>query len=378
MARFDRYILAQLMVLFGFFALVLVAISWINQAVRLFDQLIGDGQSAVIFAEFTALTLPNVIRLVLPMAAFAAAVYVTNRLTSESELVVMQATGFSPWRLARPVLYFGVIVGVMMALLTHFLVPASLGQLRLREAEIAQNITTKLLSPGAFLHPAPGITFYVRDITPEGRMEDIFLSDRSDPVRAVTYSAARAHLVDVDGAPRLVMLDGMVQAYSATSDRLSVTHFTDFSYDIGRLLTRPDAPGRGPRWISTRELLADPAGIAVEVRTTPGRVLEELNMRFNQPLFCIVAAMIGFATLLQGGFSRFGVWRQIVAALVLLALVKLTEGLVSDPVRDNARLWPLVYAPSLLGAVLSVGLLTQAARGGRRPRPTRSAAGAAA
>ena len=142
------------MILFGFFALVLVAVYWINQAVRLFDRLIGDGQSAKVFAEFTALMLPDVIRLVLPMSAFAAAVYVTNRLSSDSELVVMQSTGFSPRRLARPVLYFGCIIALMMSLLTHILVPASLQQLRLRESEIAQNVTSKLLTEGAFLHPA--------------------------------------------------------------------------------------------------------------------------------------------------------------------------------------------------------------------------------
>src|SRR5690606_3944447 len=39
-ARFDRYLLSQLMVLFGFFALILVSIYWVNRAVALFDQLI--------------------------------------------------------------------------------------------------------------------------------------------------------------------------------------------------------------------------------------------------------------------------------------------------------------------------------------------------
>ena len=77
MARLDRYLLAQLMGLFGFFALVLVSVYWLNRAVLLFDQLISDGQSALVVFEFTALTLPYVIRVVLPIAAFAATVPVT-------------------------------------------------------------------------------------------------------------------------------------------------------------------------------------------------------------------------------------------------------------------------------------------------------------
>jgi lipopolysaccharide export system permease protein len=105
--RFDRYLLTQLLAVFGFFALVLVLVYWVNRAVGLFDQLIGDGQTALVFLEFSVLTLPNVIRVVLPIAAFAAAVFVANRLTQDSEMVVMQATGFSSFRLARPVLIFG-------------------------------------------------------------------------------------------------------------------------------------------------------------------------------------------------------------------------------------------------------------------------------
>ena len=69
MSRYDRYVLSQFLLFFGFFALVLVAVFWINRAVVLFDRLIGDGQSALVFLEFTALTLPNLIRMVLPMAA---------------------------------------------------------------------------------------------------------------------------------------------------------------------------------------------------------------------------------------------------------------------------------------------------------------------
>ena len=75
LSRFDRYVLAQLMLLFGFFSLILVAVYWINQAVRVFDQLIADGQRAWAVLTLSALSLPLVIAIVMPMAAFAAAVY---------------------------------------------------------------------------------------------------------------------------------------------------------------------------------------------------------------------------------------------------------------------------------------------------------------
>jgi len=136
------------MIMFGFFSLVLVLVYWINRAVVLFDRLIADGQSASVFLEFTALSLPVVISLALPLSAFAAAVYVTNRMSTESELVVVQATGYSPYRMARPVLYFGLFVFVLMSLLTHILVPLASARLDQRQNEIAQNFTARLLLRG--------------------------------------------------------------------------------------------------------------------------------------------------------------------------------------------------------------------------------------
>ncbi len=366
MARFDRYLLSQMMVLFGFFALILVSIYWINQAVRLFDRLVGDGQSAMVFVEFSLLTLPNVIRLVLPVAAFAGAVYVTNRLSNESELVVMQATGFSPWRLARPVAIYGGIVALMMSVLTHVLVPASLEEMKKRESELSQNVTAKLLTEGTFLHPSAGITFYIREITPEGALRDVYLSDRSRPDRAMTYTASEAFLVNDDKGTRLVMVDGLSQAYFQQSTRLFTTHFADFTYDISGLLASPRGHVREVHHVGSWELMTDPDGVAALTGQSPGFVLDELHGRFNQPLMALAAALIGFSSLLVGGFSRFGVWKQIVGALVLLVLVKLIEGLVTDPVRSNPALWPLVYAPALSGMLMAMALLAWSARPRRR------------
>ena len=361
MARFDRYVLSQLMVLFGFFALVLVSIYWINRAVKLFDRLIGDGQTAMVFAEFTALTLPSVIRVVLPIAGFAATLYVTNRLSTESELTVMQATGFSPWRLARPVLYFGLIVGIMVAMLANVLVPASLKQLQLRETEISQNVTARLLTEGTFLHPTDGVTFYIREIAPDGRMNDVFLSDRRNPNESVTHTAASAYLIRTETGPALVMIDGLTQRLSRPALQLNTTHFADLSYSISGLISTEDRTSAQLRHFNTFEMLTTPVHIQVRTGVNTGVFAEELHTRFTQPLFALAAVLLGFATLLSGGFSRFGVWRQIVIALILLILIKALESLVTEPVLSNSSLWPLLYLPALLGLAIAIALLARSA-----------------
>ena len=362
MRKFDRYILSQLMVMFGFFALVLVSVYWVNNTVKVFDRLISDGHSAAVVLEFTLLSLPNVVRSVLPIAAFGAAVYVTNRLSSESELTVMQATGFSPWRLAWPVIVFGVITATMMSIMTHTLVPVSLQQLRDRETDIAKDLYARLLRPGTFLHPAKGITLYIRDISDDGRLSDIFVSDRRNPDISNIYTAKTAYLMRDTRGTKLVMVNGLVQVLSTKDQLLSTTSFEDLSYDISALIKTQTDKNRNIKQIPTGELLRWSGQIAEQNGVSLGRVLQEAHGRFQQPLLCLVAALIGFSTLLTAGFSRFGIGRQIVFAIALLVLIKLTESVMIDPVRGNPNLWPLIYAPTLVGCLLTLGCLSYVAR----------------
>lgn len=373
MGKFDRYMLSQLLVFFGFFALVLVAVFWINRAVRLFDRLIGDGQSALVFVEFTTLSLPGLVLIVLPLAAFAGAVHVTNRLSSESEITVMVATGSSPWRLMRPVLVYGLLVALMTAVLSHVLVPAANDRLGIRESEVSQDVTARLLTEGTFLHPSPGVTLYTRQIGADGVLREVFLSDRREAAAEVIYTAATAYLVQRAGRTSLIMVDGLAQRLTAADGRLSTVTFEDFSYDISSLMRGTEARGRQVRAMQTLELIRDPAAVAAATGASAGLIAEEVHSRLAQPLFALVTALIGYAVLISRGFSRFGAWREVLAAVALLLLLDGLRASVTNPIRDNAALWPLAYLPALTGALLAAALVGFAART-RRPRRARSSA----
>ena len=371
MSRFDRYLLSQLLMLFGFFSLVLVAIYWVNRAVGLFDELIGDGQTALVFLEFSLLTLPNVIRLVLPISAFAATVYAVNRLMGDSELVVMQATGFSAFRLARPVLYFGLCVALMMAVLLHVLVPASRAALAARSAELSENVTSRYLSDGEFMHPTEGVTLYIRQITERGELQDVFLADDRKPEARRTYTASRALLVRGDSGPKLIMFDGMVQDLSG-NDRLSVTRFADFTYDLGQMIDAGTLPGRTIDELSTADLLRAEPALLTETREDRAAFLAEGHLRFAMPFLATAAALIGFSALLLGGFSRFGLWRQIGLAVLMLIGLQTVHTWASGQALRDMRAWPLVYLAPLVGLVLSGTLLWLS----QRPRRIRQGASA--
>jgi lipopolysaccharide export system permease protein len=377
-SRFDRYLTAQYLTLFGFFALVLVMVYWVNRAVGLFDRLIGDGQSALVFLEFSLLTLPNVIRLVLPVAAFAAAVYVTNRLSQDGELVVMRATGFSAFRLARPVVFFGLIVAGMMLMLTHFAVPASRAILAERSAEIEANVTARLLSDGRFMHPSDGLTFYIREITQSGELRDIFLADDRSARTRVTYAARRAVLARGDTGPKLIMFDGMTQSLDRGTGRLAVTHFADFTYDLGDMLGQTGRGRVSMDELPTRDLLAATPASQALTGATRAELLSEAHTRFAQPFLALAAALIGFAALMLGAFSRFGLWRQILFAILLLILVQMVNNAALGASLRDAQAWGLAYVAPIVGCIAGGAMLWLSERPRRVPRTAPDRQGAPA
>ncbi len=372
MARLDRYLLSQMLTLFGFFALVLAGVYWINRAVILFDRIISNGHSAAVFLELSLLSLPNVIRLVLPVASFAAAVYVINRMRGESELVILQSAGISPLRTARPVFVFGAVAMVLTLILSHVISPVSKARLGDRTADLAQDVTAGLLTPGQFLHPVDGVTLFITRITAEGELSGLFLSDRRDEGAETTYIARRAILLDRAEGPSLVMFDGLAETLGPAR-RLGITRFDDFTFDVSALVPKAASGSRDLDQISTIEIAAAPGRVAAETRQTPRRIAIELGERTIQGVRSLLAPYLGVAVMLTAGFSRFSAWRQILAAIIVIILYNLADNLVLDMALGN-RLPPLaIVLPSAVLFLVATLLLVVSGRPARRRRVRRAA-----
>ena len=335
---------------------------WINRAVALFDQLIANGHSALVFLEFTTLSLPNVVRLVLPMAGFAAVIWTTNRLQSDSELVVIQATGYPPKRLARPVLVFGFILTALLLILAHVLVPASRAELNERQAEISRDLTARFLREGVFIHPATGVTFFVGRIAETGQLENIFLADNRTAGEETIYTARRALFLREGEDAQLVMLDGMAQVKTEGATDIAVTTFSDFVFDVKGFVNIAPKEFLNPKELTTIQLLRQGAPGVPKTRVSDRARWVEIHERTAQAFLAPGAAVIGFATLLIGGFSRFGLWRQIVLAVLILVAVKALDNSLIAAGRQKDGIAALVYVGPGIALIVSAGLLWLAAR----------------
>ena len=353
MSRFDRYLFTQYFLMFGFFSLILLFIYWINKAIALFDNLISDGQTFLVFLEFSILTIPPIIPIVAPLAAFAAAIFVTNRLKNDSELTIMQATGFSPLRLSRSIFLFGLVVTIILLIISHYLIPKSNNILLKRQNEVASSLNAKLLKVGSFIHPQNGVTFYIGGISTSGVIEDVFVLDERNKDREIIVTSKSGYLITNNNNPILVLKDGIVQNYDLKSTNLSTIHFQDLSYDLTSWSVKERmSKSKLLLTYSSFDLFKDPELVSILTDSSPISVLEELHSRILTPLLALIAALIGFSALIIGDYSRFGASKQISVGIVILILIKLSESYGNELMLKSQGNWLALYLPVLIGILI--------------------------
>lgn len=357
MRRLDRYVLGQCIGPFVFFVLVFTGVIWLSQSLRVIDMVVNNGQSAGVFLEFTALLLPLVMAIVLPVSAFAAVLYAVNRLFTDSEVVVMFAAGLSPSALLRPVFLFS---GVVMALLfvnTLYVMPTAQREMKDRITEIRGDIAAAFLREGAFLNPVAGVTVYLREMGRPGEMFGIFVQDERDADQVVTYTAERAVVVDAAGSTRLVMFDGIAQsAQGPEGAQLSLLRFEQLSYDLGAFASESGERVRKPSELYLPRLLT--IGEEETGYRGIGDFRAEAHEALSAPLYVLALPLLGVAFIVAAGFRRQGFAGRVVASSVAALVLRLLGLAAKSATAAEAALWPLMYLPPLAGIGLALWLLS--------------------
>ena len=368
MTRLDRYILQHLVGAFGFFVLVFTGVIWLTQAVRLVDTVVASGQSARVFLEFSALVLPQVFVIVLPLSGMGAALYALNKLYGDSELIVMMGAGFGPASLLRPVGLFGLLIGLVLTIILTVLVPRSSSILAERTRAIRSDLASALIVERQFLHPLPGLTLFITDTSRQGEMAGLFLNDQRDPSRTVTYSALRARLLREGTEARLVMEEGVALTRGTTAGgQLTSVRFDQFVFDLSELIEAESARVPRPAEYPVRALLGPTPEMLASGRFTRADFLAEGHYKITMPLLATIYPMIALVTLLAGGYRRSGFGRRVVVAIAVAAVLQIAMFTAKAQVQDKAELWPLMYLPILAGGFY-VGVLLARLSRERRPR----------
>ena len=350
----DRYIFRACCVSFLFYTVIFALVIWINLSISLVDELALDGHATSTILPLLILTIPDVCVRVLPVSTFAAAIFVTARLINDSELTVISAMGFSAFRVARPFILFGIMTSMIMLANTTYFAPHAGKLLEDRKFEINQNLLTKFLQAGKFHHPLTGVTVFTEEISQNGVLQKLFVSDRRRQEFAQEYTSERAILHPSNGQLVLVMQNGLLQTFDKENRSLSTTEFEELNYAFKPTISAHNKSKTKVKYLPTSVLWNDPRK-AVKISGKPiAVIIERRNSRLQNGLLCLIAALIGFSTLYSAGYSRDGNARYVVLAILYLIVIKLVESIVIGQTRNNENSWPLIYAPTFVGVLIFV------------------------
>ena len=234
MGSIGRYIFRTTM---GAFVIILVSLTvvlWFTQAMRDFDLITSQRQTLLVFVEITGLIIPLLVMMIAPIALVMAAAHVLNKLGSDSEIIVMNAAGVSPWRLLRPFLAAALVVSLLVSFIAACVSPRSLRALREWAAQVRADILTNIVQPGRFTTVSGNLTFHIADRKPNGLLVGIFVDDRRDPRERATYLAEQGEIVKNDNGSFLVLEGGSIQRLEVGQRDPRIVTFDHYAFDLSK------------------------------------------------------------------------------------------------------------------------------------------------
>jgi lipopolysaccharide export system permease protein len=359
MGQIGRYMFRTTM---GAFLIILVSLTlvlWFTQAMRDFDLITSQRQTLLVFVGITGLIIPLLVMMIAPIAVVMAAAHVLNKLSSDSEIIVMNAAGVSPWRLVSPFLAAAITVSILCSIIAAYVSPRSLRELRDWAAQVRADILTNIVQPGRFTTVSGALTFHIADRRPNGLLIGIFVDDRRDPKERATYIAEQGEIVKNDNGSFLVLEGGSIQRLESGQRDPRIVTFDRYAFDLSKFTGGNQAVTYTVREKYLWELLwpdpADPVYVA-----QPDQYRSELHDRLATPLYPLAFVILAYAFLGPPQTTRQSRTLALLGSIGAVSLVRLI-GFVSVIVGVHI---PAVLAVQyvVIGLTIVLGLI-QISRG---------------
>jgi len=350
MGSISRYIFRTTL---GAFLIVLISLTtviWVTQALRDVDIMTNQGQSILVFIGITGLLIPMLMLVIAPIALLIAVAHVLNKMSNDSEIIVMNAAGMSPWILFRAFLAAAIVASFFVGAISAYFAPKGLRMLRDWVTEVRANVVSTIVQPGRFRAIEAGVTIHIRERRPNGQLAGIFLDDRRNPNERITVLAEIGELLDNSGGTFLVLQKGIVQRYETGQRDPTMVAFDRYAFDLSQFTGGAQAVRYSIRERYLWQLLfPDPKD--QNYTEQPGQFRAELHDRLMAPLYPIAFVVIAYAYLGAPRTTRQSRTLSIVGAIGGVALLRLI-GFVSTVFGVSV---PWMLALQYLAMVTAIG-----------------------
>jgi len=296
MGSIDKYIFRTTLASFALVLVSLTGVIWITQALRGIDLMTSQGQTIRTFLGITSLVIPALVLIIAPIALMIAISHTLNKLATDSEIIVMNAAGFSPLRLFRPFLYATIVVAIMVAFIATYLAPDGMRRIKQWDAEITADVLTNILQPGRFAQLDQNLTIRIRERQPGGVLVGIFVDDRRNPAERISIIADHGTVLKSGNGSFLVLEDGNLERFEAGKRDPALVAFGRYAFDMSKFsnMGRDVALGIRERYLWE---LVWPAPDDPIYKQIPGQFRAEMHDRFMAPIYPFAFAALTFAFL---------------------------------------------------------------------------------
>jgi lipopolysaccharide export system permease protein len=335
----------------------LIVIVWMTTALRQISLVTDKGQSFVIFLKITMLAMPNLIAIVAPVALLISALHVLNRLSGDSELIVLSASGSTSWRVMRPFLFLALLVSAFVMFSNAFLTPLTMQLLRDYAIKVRTDLIAQVLQPGKFASPEAGLTVHVAERNDKGTLRGLLIHDERDASQVMTYLAEEGQIVKRDDdTALLIMRNGHIQRQEGGSKNVQIVVFDSYVFDISQF-----GPKEGPRDFKPRERylneLLTPDWSDPFYQRQAAKFRSELHDRLSNPLYPILFILIVGVHLGYPRTTRDNRFQSLFAAFFVAAGLRIA-GLagVNMAVKNDFGLI-LVWGIPVAGILISAAMI---------------------
>ena len=321
MGSIGRYIFRTTLGAFLIVLISLTAVIWVTQALRDIDIMTNQGQSILVFVGITSLLIPMLVLVIAPIAMLIAVAHVLNKMSNDSEIIVMNAAGMSPWILFRAFMAAAIVVSLLVVTISAYFAPKGLRMLRDWVTEVRANVVSTIVQPGRFRAIEAGVTIHIRERRPNGQLAGIFLDDRRNPNERISVLAEIGELLDNSSGTYLVLQKGNVQRYEAGQRDPTMVAFDRYAFDLSQFAGTGQAVKYSIRERYLWQLLfPDPKDQSYIDQ--PDQFRAELSDRLMAPLYPIAFVVIAYAYLGAPRTTRQSRTLSMVGAVGGVALLR--------------------------------------------------------
>src|SRR5271156_3359929 len=164
MRLLDRYITREVASHAILGLAVFTFVFFVPQLVRLMDLIVRHSGGTWTVAKLFLCSIPPVLGFTLPMAVLVGVLIGLGRLSADSEIVALHASGISLRRLLVPIGFVALASAVVTLVMTFWLSPLSVRTLRSLEYELLASQAPFGVQPRVFDERFPRLVLYVQDV----------------------------------------------------------------------------------------------------------------------------------------------------------------------------------------------------------------------